>query len=193
MSMPVLRTIHIAALGIGLGTLVMTGIAAAITFPTMKRLEPVLPDFAAYRGEHHRIAAGQIMDRIFHAADMLQIACIALGALTLALGVALAPRDTRSSWSRWLGLARALLMVAIVGLLAFKQFTLDARMDRELRAFWSAAAAGQQAEADAHRAMFDRDHPIASGLLSAMAVLLFLSLAASTLDALAPRLRKEMP
>src|SRR5690349_21676927 len=54
----IVQTIHVVAAGVWLGSLVMTGAYAGLVFRTMRTLNPSLPDFGAYPGEHWRLAGG---------------------------------------------------------------------------------------------------------------------------------------
>ena len=48
--------LHLAALGAWLGAIVVSGAAAAIIFPTMRSLDPRMPEFGSYQGPHWMIA-----------------------------------------------------------------------------------------------------------------------------------------
>lgn len=164
--------LHAVALGIWLGALGITGAAAAIAFPTMRRLDPTLPGFEAV-SDHWRIAAGSIMQRVFLLADRVQIACAVVGAaglaaamLTARVGPARSPTALRLG-----GLAIA------VGCLGLSVLWLSPRMNSNLDDFWSEARAGRPETALAARARFDRDHPTASALLMGTAAGLVLSIA----------------
>ncbi len=185
-----IRTLHVAALGICLGTLASVGIAAAIAFPMMKSLHPSLPDYAAYSGEHWRIAAGSIMDRVFHAAEIVQIACLLLAAITLASEIA-----ERGFRTRRMLIVRSALVIAAFGVLGAKLAILNPRMDRELTAFRDAAKAADANAAEQHQAAFDRDHPRASAALYASTLLVGALLVAAALDrpALPRRVEDESP
>lgn len=160
-----LESLHLAAVSLWLGALVLAGATAAIAFPTMSRLDPRLPEFAAYPGPHHRIAAGQVMQRVFLVTDLVQV-----GAVFVA-GVALSVLILRGhvALTRPMTVVRAALLLGVLGLLGYKLFVLDPRMSLSLRAFWSAAAEGRLEDAEAARRAFDADHPRASAVLSVLA------------------------
>lgn len=157
----VAHTLHVFALGVWLGGLLLTGVAAAILFPTMKALEPKLPAFAAYKGDHWMIAAGRAADRVFTINDMVQLTCAMLAVLSLALGAAwgLRPTGVRG------GLRIVALTVALAAL-GYQLFGLAPRMSTNLRAYWTAAQAGDHATAETKKAAFNADHPTAQTVMS---------------------------
>ncbi len=170
-----LRTIQAGMLGVALGVLVMTGAAAAIAFPTMKALQPSLPEFASYPSDHHRIAAGQVMARVFRVAEAALAATLVVAIIAFTLDLVRASRQA-TVLERRVRAARGVLYVGMLAIMGFKFGVLNPRMNAELGAFWSDARAGNVQAADAHRAAFDADHPTASKLLYAQAVLVALAL-----------------
>jgi len=187
----VVHTFHVAALGVWLGSLLMTGVAAAILFPTMKGLDPKLPAFAEYTGDHWMIAAGRAADRIFSINDALQLACALVVVVTLAAGAVwcnLRPTGLR-------GVLRLLALCVALVALGFQLFVLAPRMSLNLKTYWQAAQAGDRPLADRHQAAFSTDHTTAQNTLAtitlAVGVLLLLSvwpqgLAAPTLPTTPP-------
>lgn len=171
----IVHTVHVAALGIWLGSLLMTGVAAAILFPTMKGLAPQLPAFASYTGDHWMIAAGRTADRLFSINDALQLACALVVVTTLASGALwcnLRPTGLR-------GVLRLLVLAVALVALGFQLFVLAPRMSLNLRTYWQAAQTGDRPLADQHQAAFSSDHPTAQNTLAtitlAVGVLLLLS------------------
>lgn len=157
--------LRMSASGLWLAALVMSGATAAIAFPLMKQLGPTLPGFTAYPGEHHRIAAGMVMARVFVACDVLQIVA---AVLVLVAGLWSSRRPVPTGLVTRLGwVAIGLAIVLLVGKLAM----LDPLMRAELGAFWSAAAAGSLIDAELHRQRFDALHPRASMVMYATAAL----------------------
>ena len=61
----ILETVNALVLGVWAGMLVFVGIAAALTFPRMKGLDPTLAGFSSYEGEHWRLVAGSVMTPLF--------------------------------------------------------------------------------------------------------------------------------
>jgi hypothetical protein len=155
-----LEIAHIACLSMWAGSLAMTAVTAAIAFPTMKELNPTLPSFAAYPDDHWVIAAGQVMERVFTASDIGQLA-LAILACVLFVPLALSKR-----LSRGLMAARAVVLAALLVSLLEYTFVMRPQMTSDLMAFWAAAKAGELEAANAARAAFDEAHPLASARLS---------------------------
>ena len=53
--------------------LVMSGTMAAVIFPTMKQLQPVLPEFVKVPQDHWSLAAGLVMRKVFFISDAVQL------------------------------------------------------------------------------------------------------------------------
>jgi hypothetical protein len=173
------ETIHLTALGLWLGALVMAGAAAAIIFPTMKALKPQLPDYSGYTGDHWMIAAGQPAAKIFLAADIVQFVCATLAIITA--GVLLFV--SHISLRRPSALVRVLALVAAIGLLGFHSIYLAPRMQLNMRGHWEAAIQGNNTEAAKFKDVFAADHPLASRLMGATAIAVLISLAAGAWSA----------
>ncbi|MCE7975431.1 MAG: hypothetical protein DYG92_14095 [Leptolyngbya sp. PLA1] len=133
----------------------------------MKPLAPHLPAYAA-TGDHWMIAAGAIANRVFTLAGWAQCALAALTMFSLAAHLSRAARH-------WLNTTRLLLTLAAAGLQGYLSFLLVPRMNRTLAAFMDAARAADP-QADALRRAFDADHPLASNIISGLAVVLLLTL-----------------
>jgi hypothetical protein len=160
----------LASLAFWLGAIVMTGVAAAVIFPTMHKLNPSLPEFALYPGEHWLIAAGKVAFRILAASDIVKVVCAVLVVVTLAAETW--PRSRRGAMmaTRWAGL------FVLLGLLDYNLATLQPRMTRNLEAYWTSALAGNSEQASKYRAAFDEDHPAATRTMGAMAGALVLNI-----------------
>lgn len=159
-----LEAVHLAALGVWLGALLMTGAGAAVIFPALRDLDPALPAFAASPGPHWQIAGGHIGQRMFFAGDLIQVACVFL---VLATGVPL----MLGHGAGRLGALRALLMIVLLGVMTTRLGVLGPAMARQLADYWEAARAGDREAAASARAAFDARHPLATGLLGASAAL----------------------
>jgi len=173
------ETLHIVALGVWLGVLLATGAAAAVLFPTMRDLEPTLGAFAAYEGEHWRLAAGVPAARLFAIADVVQFVCAAIVLVTMAIGL-----------MGWLGrgVVSGLRTVAVGGaLIAFSYgfFVVGNEMTRELQAYWAAAKAGEMQRANEAQARFTGMHPTASRTMGVTAALVAVGFVAGTWQATA--------
>lgn len=168
--MPLLRplaaSLHTLALGVWLGVVVLSGAAAATIFPTMKALAPSLPAYAAYTGDHWMLAAGKVADRVFAASDVAQFACATLAGAGLMLA-----RPIRHEWWRTpRAAARICLLCCAITLLAYQLFVLSPRMQGNLKGYWAAALAGDTPLAETLRAAFSADHPTATNVLGATAL-----------------------
>lgn len=165
------ETLHLTALGVWAGALFGAGVAAAVAFPTMRDLEPVLGAYPAYTGEHWMLAAGRVAARVFVITDIAQFAC----ALLAIAGFALATwaGDRRRSWLRFF---RAAALGAAFLLVSYHLLIQAPRMDRDLRAYWDAAAAGDNDAALIHQEAFSRQHPNASRTMTATFVATLASL-----------------
>ncbi len=171
---PLLESVHIFTLAIWGGSLAFTAVTAAVAFPTMRKLDPRLPEFAAYEGEHWRIAAGHIANRLFLINDMVQLAGVLVTLLTF--GLLLLTTKRAAAGVLWPYVLRAVLLSAASILVAYQLFILAPRMQTNLQAFWDAARAGDAARAEALRSAFEVDHPTASNVLVATGVCVLLSL-----------------
>lgn len=164
---------HLTALGVWCGTLVGAGITAAVTFPTMRDLAPTLGAYPNYTGEHWMLGAGRVAGRVFWITDTVQFVCAML--TVVGFGLAFVGRGhARRSWMMFL---RALGTGAAFLLVSWHLLILAPSMDRDLRAYWDAAATGQNEVAETHRAAFSERHPTASRTIGATAVVTLATLA----------------
>lgn len=154
--------VHLTALGTASGALLMTGAAAAIAFPAMKSLAPVLPEFKVDAAQHWSIAAGSVMNRIFGFADAVLLGT-AIAAISTLLVVVIVSRRSLASPS---GVLRSAAIVALASTVGFGWLGLRPRIQDNLSAYWSAAREGRTDDAARFKAAFDADHPRASMLLT---------------------------
>lgn len=174
------ETLHVLALAVWLGTLVMTGVAAAVIFPEMRRLDPALATYSNYTGEHWMLAAGHVAAKIFAISDTIQLACAALAGLTFL--VALFSR--RLLPFRFMAAMRLIGLLTAFGALSYQAGSVGPAMQRELGEYWMAAQEGRNDDAAFHQLLFREQHPKASRTLgiSALAVLVALAAGAWTLS-----------
>lgn len=169
--MPIWRkladALHTAALGVWLGVVLMSAAAAAVIFPTVKALDPSLPGFAAYTGDHWMIAAGRVADRTFAVSDAAQFVC----ALLAGLGLVVRRPIGDAAWRTARSALRITFLSGAITALAYQLFVLAPRINANLQAHWTAAAAGDNATAQTQRAAFTADHPTASATLAVIATL----------------------
>lgn len=162
-----LSVVNTTAIGLWLGTIVMTGATAAIIFPTVRDLAPTLPSHTTFTGDHWLIVAGHVAARVFLVSDIVQFACACVAILTLAALLIPTVLRSRLSIETW---ARALTLALACGLLGYQLLILSPSMTLELRAYWEAARTGQNELAAVHQAAFTKLHPRASTLLSTLAL-----------------------
>ncbi|MBA4029214.1 MAG: hypothetical protein C0475_08825 [Planctomyces sp.] len=170
----VVHAAHTAATGVWLAAVVGAGMSAAVIFPEMKSLDARLPDHEEYGGAHWSLAAGRVAARVFAVAESVGLACAAVVMITgvVVWGVL----SMRGGAGRWLAMARGLACGAAAGLAGFDATILRPRMDQNAEDYWSAARAGLTDVALGAKRLFDADHPIASGLLMALAASLMANL-----------------
>jgi hypothetical protein len=174
--------VHLLALAIWLGVVLATGAAAALIFPTMKQLQPRLPGFAAYTGEHWPIAGGKIANTLFFLADIVQFFCAITSVVSLLLLAIVwkLPRTRPATLLR--GFALGIALASVGGGL----IVLAPAMNAALQAYWKAAEAGNLDEAALHKQAFDENHPLASSLLMLTAASVFIALVAGIWSAVRP-------
>lgn len=168
------EVVHIAALGFWLGALVLAGTAAAIIFPTMRDLEPHLPRYSAYTGEHWLIAGGSVAARVFWFTDAVQFACVLLAGLTFGIAVMWCGLPIRRA-STFL---RSLILLSLIGLLSYRLGFVEPGLSSALRNHWAAALAGDNAAATRLKAVFDAGHPLQTRLMAITAGLVLCAIAA---------------
>lgn len=164
----------------------MTGAAAATTFPTVKRLDPALPAYAGYTGDHWMLAAGAVVDRVFAVNDAVQFVAALIACITLVVG----PSLLGQRWRNRHFMTRASVLGAALCVLSYHLLVLTPRMQVNLRAYWRSAQAGESAQAESFRMAFSADHPTAQMVLVTLALLtliaLFLGAASSADGEIAP-------
>lgn len=163
---PLAETVHIASLGVSLGVLVVAGVTAAVTFPTMHALDPHLPGFAGYSGPHWLIAGGHIAQRVFSITDSVQIGCLALILLTFLIAA------SRPDQSRALLLSRSVILSGLVGVALYRLVLFNPENTRNLMVYWDAARAGDASAAESAKNAFDSSHPVSTRLMAVTASLL---------------------
>ena len=116
-----------------------------------------------------------VLEKVFTGSDFAQVALAFLVIVTLAIDVMV----FRGSMRRISNLIRTLCIAIATGLLAFHVFLQAPEMNRELRAYWDEARAGNVESAMEHRARFDRYHPRAEMVLQVNLFLLLIAMGAS--------------
>lgn len=158
-----LEAIQVAAWATWSGALLVTGLTAYFVFTLLKGLDPSLPEFAAYDGEHWRLLGGYVAERLFIGADVVGFLAICLGGGAFALACWKGHPHPRS----WIAALRALLLVAMMGIMTFRFAALDPAMQVDLAAYRQAAALGDTENALAMQAEYDTHHKTASNVMVA--------------------------
>lgn len=173
------ESVHLTALGLWLGALVTAGITAAVIFPTMRDLDPALPAYAAYTGSHADLAAGFVQNKVFYAVDIVQFACATLALVSLLLMLTLG----KLVIPRWSTAIRMVALGAALLITSYWLMMLAPQMQTDVRAYWSAAQAGDLETASTAKAAFDRSHPLASNLFKSTALAVAVALVAGAWSA----------
>lgn len=167
----VFEVIHIVALSVWVGAAGMSGIVAAVVFPTMGEMRPKLGSYPLYTGDHALLGAGRIAGQVFLIVDTIQFICasIALGAL-ITMIVAGYSINTLGR------VARCVALLFTMGLLSWHFFILMPGMEVDLSSYWDLAAAGETVAADVHKDAFMALHETAANSLKGLTLGVLLSL-----------------
>jgi len=166
-----LEAIQLAAWATWSGALLVTGLTAYFVFTLLKGLDPSLPEFAAYDGEHWRLLGGYVAERLFIGADVIGFLAICLGGGAFAWACWRGYPHARS----WIAAIRALLILAMMGIMTYRFASLDPAMQMDLAAYRQAASLGDTENALAAQAEYDQHHNTASNVMVAS---MFVSLGA---------------
>jgi hypothetical protein len=170
------NVLHWFGLILWISALVSAAVAAMNVFGTLDKMSLTLERYAAFPAEDHaRLAAGHIMEGVFFTVDLLQFIAAPLVVITLLLQLTV----FRMRWRRPANLVRVIALIIAGGLFAYHATMIAPTMNRELRAFWAAAEAGDVDEANAHRAAFNAYHPTADAMLRLNLLLVMLGAGAS--------------
>lgn len=157
--------LHASFLALCLGSVVLSGVVAALTFPALKRLAPVLPGFLTPPEDHWRIAAGHVAFRVFAVSGWVQLACLAAAGAALAIA---ARRAFRENLIHWFILSLLALVIGYNGAI------LMPRMTDNLQRYWHASQSGDLSLAASSQQAFDADHPRSTRLLVSLSLLVAL-------------------
>jgi len=177
----VCESVHLLALGLWAGVLLMVGAAAAVSFPKMADLDVRIPGFEGYEAEQHRIAAGQVMNLAFAVADWIGLLCLVLAVITI-LMVTL----PRGIWRHRIGPALVLRTAALAFVLVltlFQTFAFRPSLNRSFERLWIAAEAGDNQQAAQIREQIAPQHAKASFLLTSQLGLILIAGIAGGIDA----------
>ena len=140
--------------------LVMSGTMAAVIFPTMKQLQPVLPEFVKVPQDHWSLAAGLVMRKVFFISDAVQLVMATISVVAGTLVLKSAAIETRRKM-----LLVAPIVVACLAMLT-SAFWLSPAMRREMDRTIIAGRDGNAIVMQEARARFNSKHPIATGLMA---------------------------
>jgi hypothetical protein len=158
---PFLEAIHLTAAGVCTGAILMAGVTAAILFPAVKKMDPQLPAYSAYTGEHWRIVGGHIGEPMFLAVDLVQFVC-----LLLTFGTLTAIAFSRDESTRRISFAvRSLALLVAFVTFCWRFFVVTPPLNETLQAYWKAAQAGNNDQAGVYQAAFDAGHGTSSTLM----------------------------
>lgn len=158
-----LEAVQVAAWATWSGALLVTGLTAYFVFTLLKGLDPALPEFSAYEGEHWRLLGGYVAERLFIGADVVGFLAICIGGGAFALASWKGHPHPRS----WTAAIRALLVMAMVAIMTYRFAVLDPAMQIDLAAYRQAAALGDTANALAMQTEYDAHHKTASNVMVA--------------------------
>ena len=160
--------------------LLMSGAMAAVIFPTMKSLNPVIPGFEKMPQDHWALAAGSVMRIIFLIGDCLQ--CVLAAVSCVAAVMVIRGYQLRGVRAALLGVPLVVGVVAAV----LSAVWLSPRMRSEMDDAIAAARAGKAEEAQAARARFTAMHPTSEALLGTATVATAALCVATLLSAKSP-------
>lgn len=158
-----LEAVQVAAWATWAGALLVTGTTAYFVFTLLKRLDPVLPGYSAYEGEHWRLLGGYVAERLFIGADIVGFLAVCIGGGAFALACWKGHPHPRT----WTAAVRALLIMAMVGIMTYRFAVLDPAMQQDLSAYRQAAALGDTGNALAFQSAYDIRHKTASNVMVA--------------------------
>jgi hypothetical protein len=149
------------ALGAWAMTLLMSGGMAAVIFPTMKQLAPVLPEFVKTPQDHWSLAAGLVMRKIFFASDAVQLVLATISVVAMMVVL------KGSEVARRLRLLMVIsLTIACLTMLA-SAFWISPTMRREMDRAILASREGNAILMQEARSKFNSMHPQVTVLLEA--------------------------
>lgn len=163
------NAVHIITLSLWAGAIATTGFLAAIAFPTMKDLDPTLPNITADNAEHWRIAAGNIFNKAFSALNQWDALGHAVPSLAfifwfiagVAMSIGVNPRQRPRRKMRTFFRVRVLVFFVIIIATAAVDQT-STQMSELLTTLTAAAESGDEQRLEETRAAFDALHDIVS-------------------------------
>lgn len=162
--------------------LIAAAVAAMNVFVSLNEIAVSWSDYDAYPAEHHsRIVAGHIMMGVFFLVDIMQFIAVPLVMIMLLFQLT----AFKQPWRRVSNILRIVCLTIAAGLFIYHVLAIAPSMNRELRAYWSAASSGDVTSAESHLEAFNRLHPKADAILR-LDLLLVLVAAGASAVALSP-------
>ncbi|MFG0284119.1 MAG: hypothetical protein ACF8R7_06820 [Phycisphaerales bacterium JB039] len=180
------QALHISALSVWLTALVVGAASAILGFRTMRQQEPTLPGFAGYEGEHWRLLAGYMADRVFLMVDAVGVVAVLVAGMTLAVGVARGLRIGRIG-----ALVRAAAVLLSAAVLSANIFLVRPLLDQAVTEYREAAMAGDTTTALQKRDRYDQRHAIARSMMTGLAALVAVALIGAIAQAGRPAQKDE--
>jgi hypothetical protein len=180
------EAVHICALSFWLAALVVGAGTAILGFRVMRLSEPALPEFAAYEGEHWRLLAGLMADRVFDVVDGVGVASALVAGLSLALAAARGLRVRRPAV-----MIRVIAVLLAALLVSVNLFVMRPLLGQEVRAYRDVARAGDLQGAQEHREAYDVRHAIARGIQTSLAGVVLVALVGAVAQAGGPGGKRE--
>ncbi len=166
------ETVHVVALAIWVGFVVAAGTFAATVFSVTRSLDPRLPGYEAYTGEHYLIVGGKMAQTVFFVTDVVQFACVLVSVMTLVAILAMRRGETRRPT---MAIRTASVVVAMASVAALL-LVVNPKIVAATSSYWAAAKAGDMPTALAHKAIAADTHPYASALMVTTAIMVLLAL-----------------
>jgi len=166
------ETVHIVALAMWLGFVVAAGTFAATVFSVTKALDPRLPGYEAYTGEHYLIVGGKMAQTVFFVTDVVQFACSLAAVVSLIVIVGAARNEAR----RLAIVVRTSAVIIALAAVAALLLVVNPKLIAATSAYWKAAKAGDMEAVGVHRAIAADTHPYASALMVTVAIMVLLAI-----------------
>jgi hypothetical protein len=162
-------TVHVFSLACSLASVVLSGFFAAIVFPMMKNLKPVLPGVSVLASDHWKMAAGYPTAMVFYvsaAAQCVLLVCAGVALWVLARSTAYGVKS--GSGAKW----SVRGFVSTVSVWGVTQAAVIIPMSMALGRYRQEAAAGNEAGALTAQRVFQNFHNISSVMLLVIAAML---------------------
>lgn len=157
----ILNSIYWLLLSLWFGSVVMSGVTAAIAFPTLRDRGVVIPSFSSVDpSEHFKIAAGSVMYKVFFVTDIIQLVSVVV--VIAITGVQLSSR--RITLPKVPNLIRIGALVVVLLTVSYQILVLSPRMNANLTQYWKLAENGE--DGSTYQQAFEDDHPVASRVLT---------------------------